>query len=176
MQINEISRGDNPPELLNAIIEIPACSDPVKYEIDKDSGAVFVDRFVNVPMHYPCNYGFIPHTLSEDGDPLDVLVVTPVPVLAASVVPCRIVGALNMTDESGRDLKLLAVPALKMNSGYDEITKATDLPQNLLDQIQHFFEYYKKLEPDKWVEIAGWLTREEAWEEIHNCIERYEKT
>lgn len=166
MQIDKISVGNNPPEEVNAIIEIPACAEPIKYEIDKDSGAVFVDRFINVPMHYPCNYGFIPHTLSEDGDPVDVLVATPVPIMAGAVIPCRPVGMLEMSDESGRDLKVLAVPGPKMNCGYEDVQDISDLPDNLTQQIQHFFEYYKKLEPGKWVQVDNWSGREAAHKEI----------
>ena len=172
MQIEKIGVGSNPPNHVNAIIEIPARSDPVKYEMDKASSAIFVDRFMNVPMYYPCNYGFIPHTLSEDGDPLDVLVVTPAPVIVGAVIPCRPLGALEMTDESGRDLKLLAVPDDKMNSGYDDAQSISDLPTNLLNQIQHFFECYKKLEPGKWVEVSGWLDMDTAQQEIMASIER----
>lgn len=172
MLIENIPAGDNVPESLNAIIEIPACAEPVKYELEKDSGAVFVDRFINVPMHYPCNYGFIPHTLSEDGDPLDVLVVTPVPVLTGSVVPCRPLDALEMSDEAGRDLKLLAVPAPGMNGGYDDARSAQDLPSDLLDQIVHFFENYKALEPGKWVKVESWLGVEAALREVTEGVAR----
>ena len=173
MQLENIAAGSNLPECVNAIIEIPACSEPIKYEIDKDSGAIFVDRFINVPMYYPCNYGFIPHTLSEDGDPLDILVVTPVPVIAAAVIPCRPVGGLEMSDEAGRDFKLLAVPDNKMNSGYDHVQSISDLPDNLLNQIRHFFEYYKKLEPEKWVKVGDWKGVEVARQEITAAIECY---
>ena len=173
MKLEKIKIGENIPEVLNAVIEIPAAAEPVKYEVDKDSGAVMVDRFVNVPMYYPCNYGFIPHTLSEDGDPLDVLVVTPVPLLTGSVISCRPVGALEMSDEAGRDLKLIAVPAYKMNSGYDEVEAISDLPQNLCDQIKHFFEHYKNLETGKWVKVDNWMSREDAMKEINASIARY---
>ncbi len=175
MLIDKIPAGDNMPEVLNAIIEISAHSDPVKYEIEKDSGAVFVDRFINVPMYYPCNYGFIPETLSEDGDPLDVLVVTPVSVLTGSVVPCRPIDALEMSDEAGRDLKLMAVPAPGMNGGYDDAQSAADLPADLLDQIVHFFENYKALEPDKWVKVEDWIGAEAARREIIESIARYQE-
>lgn len=172
MLIEKIPAGDSVPDILNAIIEIPARSEPVKYEIEKDSGAVFVDRFMNVPMYYPCNYGFIPQTLSEDGDPLDVLVVTPVPVQTGSVLPCRPLDVLEMSDEAGRDLKLLAVPAEGMNGGYDDAQSAADLPADLLDQIRHFFENYKTLEPGKWVKVEGWLGIEEARREIMSGVAR----
>ncbi len=166
MNINQIKIGDKVPEVVNVIIEIPAEAAPVKYEIDKDSGAVCVDRFINVPMFYPCNYGFIPHTLSEDGDPTDVLVVTPVPIIAGSVIAARPIGGLEMTDESGRDIKLIAVPADKMNSGYDTIQEASDLPEQLLNKIKHFFEHYKALEPGKWVKVEEWFNRDKAYMEI----------
>ncbi len=175
MLIEKIPAGESVPDVLNAIIEIPARSDPVKYEIEKDSGAVFVDRFMNVPMYYPCNYGFIPQTLSEDGDPLDVLVVTPVPVVTGSVLPCRPLDVLEMSDEAGRDLKLLAVPASGMNGGYDDAQSAADLPADLLDQIEHFFENYKTLEPNKWVKVEGWLGVEEARREIMSGVARYQE-
>ncbi len=173
MQIGDIEIGDNPPHVVNAIIEIPAQSGPVKYELDKNSGAIYVDRFINVPMYYPCNYGFIPHTLSEDGDPVDVLVATPVPVLTGAVIACRPVGGLEMTDESGRDIKLLAVPAAKMNGGYDDVASIFDLPEAIRLQIEHFFRYYKKLESGKWVEIGEWFEIEIAHQEIRSSIRRY---
>ncbi len=175
MLIDKIPAGENVPDVLNAIIEIPARSDPVKYEIEKNSGAVFVDRFVNVPMYYPCNYGFVPQTLSEDGDPLDILVVTPVPVLTGSVIPCRPLDALEMSDEAGRDLKLLATPAPGMNGGYDDARSAAELPPDLLDQIVHFFEHYKALEPGKWVKVEGWLGAAAAKREIMNSVARFTK-
>ena len=175
MPLDQVGVGDAAPDVLNAVIEIPASADPVKYEVDKQSGTVFVDRFINVPMHYPCNYGFVPQTLSEDGDPLDVLVITPVAVMTGSVVPCRPLGALDMRDESGRDLKLVAVPAPNMNSGYDAAESVADLPENLRAQIEHFFNHYKKLEPGKWVEISGWLDKETAIKEIVACMERHQK-
>ncbi len=173
MLIDKISAGDSVPDTLNIIIEIPAHADPVKYEIEKDSGAAFVDRFMNVAMYYPCNYGFVPQTLSEDGDPLDALVITPVPVLTGAVVPCRVLDALEMSDEAGRDLKLVTVPAPGMNGGYDEAQSAADLPANLREQIVHFFENYKKLEPDKWVEVGSWLGPKEARREIMDSVARY---
>ena len=173
MLLDKIPAGENVPDLLNAVIEIPARSGPVKYELQKDSGAVFVDRFMNVAMYYPCNYGFIPQTLSEDGDPLDVLVITPVPVLTGSVVPCRPLDALEMSDEAGRDLKLVAVPAPAMNGGYDDARSAEDLPRGLLDQVVHFFEHYKALEPGKWVKVESWLGAEAARREIIDSAARF---
>ena len=156
MSLNDIPAGKDVPNDINVIIEIPAMSEPVKYEIDKDSGALMVDRFMGTAMHYPCNYGYIPNTLGDDGDPVDVLVVTPIPLRAASVIRCRLVGVLDMTDESGRDEKLVAVPMSKLTPIYDNVKEATDLPQLTLDQIKHFFEHYKDLEPGKWVKVESW--------------------
>ncbi len=173
MLLDRISAGEGLPDVVNAIIEIPARFDPVKYEIEKDSGALVVDRFMNVPMYYPCNYGFIPHTLSEDGDPLDILVITPVPLVPGAVIECRPVDALEMSDEAGRDLKLLAVPRIGMNSGYDEVELIDDLPADLLAQIVYFFEHYKVLEPNKWVKVENWLGVERARQEISDSVLRY---
>lgn len=156
MSLNDIPAGKDVPNDVNVIIEIPALSEPVKYEIDKDSGALMVDRFIGTSMHYPCNYGYIPNTLGDDGDPVDVLVVTPIPLRAASVIKCRLVGVLDMTDESGRDEKLVAVPVSKLTPIYDNVQEATDLPQFTLDQIKHFFEHYKDLEAGKWVKVESW--------------------
>ncbi len=156
MSLNDIPAGKDVPNDVNVIIEIPAMAEPVKYEIDKASGALFVDRFMGTSMHYPCNYGFIPNTLGDDGDPVDVLVVTPIPLRAASVIKCRLVGVLDMTDESGRDEKLIAVPVAKLTPIYDNVNEATDFPPLLLAQVKHFFEHYKDLEPGKWVKVEGW--------------------
>ena len=172
MQIDKIPVGANAPEQVNVIIEIPANAPPIKYEVDKDSGAVFVDRFMGAPMFYPCNYGFIPSTLGEDGDPLDALVVTPLPVDIGVVIPCRTVGALDMEDESGPDLKVVCVPDAGMNSGYDDIQSLDDLPSPLRDRIKHFFEHYKLLEPGKWVKVRDWLSREKACEHITQAVTR----
>ncbi|KKL55250.1 hypothetical protein LCGC14_2257270, partial [marine sediment metagenome] len=151
-----IPAGINPPEDIYVAIEIPAYSSPVKYELDKDMGALLVDRFMATPMFYPANYGFIPHTLADDGDPLDVLVVTPHPVEAGSIIRCRPVGVLNMEDEAGGDAKLVAVPHDKLTRAYTDVKEIDDLPKLLRDQIQHFFENYKTLEPGKWVKVQGW--------------------
>ena len=156
MSLNNVSAGKDVPNDVNVIIEIPALSEPVKYEVDKDSGALFVDRFIGTAMHYPCNYGYIPQTLGDDGDAVDVLVVTPIPLRAGSVIRSRVVGFLDMIDESGRDEKLIAVPVSKMTPLYDDVKEATDLPKILLDQIKHFFEHYKDLEDGKWVKVEGW--------------------
>ncbi len=174
MSLNLVKPGDNLPEEINVIIEIPAHADPIKYEIDKDSGAVFVDRFMGTAMHYPCNYGYVPHTLSEDGDPVDVLVPTPFPLIPGSVIKCRPVGVLNMTDESGVDAKLIAVPVTKLTPIYKDVNEATDLPELLLNQISHFFEHYKDLEKGKWVKVDGWADAAAAKAEINASVARYE--
>ena len=168
--------GKNLPDEINVIIEIPAHADPVKYEVDKDSGAIFVDRFMATCMHYPCNYGYVPHTLSEDGDPVDVLVPTPFPLLAGSVIRCRPVGVLNMTDESGTDAKLIAVPVSKLTPIYDDVKDVDDVPALLKNQISHFFEHYKDLEKGKWVKIDGWADAAAAKQEITDSVTRYENT
>ncbi|MDX5299628.1 MAG: inorganic diphosphatase, partial [Gammaproteobacteria bacterium] len=153
MLFDNIPAGKEPPEDIYVAIEIPANSSPVKYEIDKDMGAVMVDRFMASPMFYPANYGFIPHTLADDGDPLDVLVVTPYPVTPGSIIRCRPVGVLNMEDEAGDDAKLVAVPHDKLTTLYSNVKEVTDLPELLLHQIKHFFENYKTLEKGKWVKV-----------------------
>ncbi|MBC6413315.1 MAG: inorganic diphosphatase [Chromatiales bacterium] len=173
MNIEKIPATDSTSDILNVVIEIPAHADPIKYELDKKSSSVWVDRFMNVPMYYPANYGFVPQTLSEDGDPLDVLVITPVPLLIGCVIPSRPLGALDMSDESGRDVKLLAVPKRGMNSGYDQVDSVDQLEKNLIDQIVHFFEHYKKLEKNKWVKVEGWLSSDQMKQEIEKSIKRY---
>lgn len=170
MSINDIPAGKNIPDEINVVIEIPANSDPVKYEVDKDTGALMVDRFMATPMFYPCNYGYIPNTLSEDGDPLDVLVVTPYPLINGSVIKCRPVGVLKMEDESGIDAKLMAVPVDKLSALYQHVQEATDLPALLLQQIEHFFEHYKDLEKGKWVKVQGWANAAEAKAEIEKAV------
>lgn len=173
MPLNLVSPGRDVPNDVNVIIEIPFGSDPVKYEVDKDTGAVFVDRFMGTAMHYPCNYGYVPHTLSEDGDPADVLVVTPYPLISGSVIRCRPVGMLAMTDEAGPDAKILAVPIDSLTDLYRSVDSFRDLPASLLAQIAHFFDHYKDLESGKWVNIEGWLGPEEAKAEIVDSVERY---
>ena len=173
MILDRVSYGNNIPSNVNVIIEIPSHSDPVKYEVDKETGAMFVDRFMGTAMHYPCNYGYIPQSLSEDGDPADVLVVTPVPVISGAVISVRPLGMLQMTDEAGTDAKILAVPIDQLSSMYSGINNVRDLPKSLLDTISHFFEHYKDLEPGKWVKIDGWVDVEEAKREIISSIERY---
>lgn len=172
MAYEGIGAGKNLPEEVNVIIEIPANADPVKYEVDKDSGALLVDRFMGTAMHYPANYGFIPDTLCGDGDPLDALVITPFPLAMGSVIRCRPVGVLEMTDEGGEDAKLLCVPLSKITSMYDSVNSPDDLPPLLLEQISHFFERYKDLEPGKWVKISGWKGREAAVAEIEASVAR----
>ena len=171
MSINDIPAGKNLPDEINVIIEIPANSDPVKYEVDKDTGALMVDRFMATAMFYPCNYGYIPNTLSEDGDPLDVLVPTPYPLINGAVIKCRPVGVLKMEDESGIDAKLIAVPVDKLSVIYRDVKEATDLPALLLQQIEHFFEHYKDLEKGKWVKVQGWADAAEAKAEIVKSVE-----
>ncbi len=175
MSLNKVPAGKNTPDEVNVVIEIPAHADPVKYEVDKDSGAIFVDRFMATCMHYPANYGYVPQTLSEDGDPVDVLVPTPFPLLAGSVIKCRPVGVLKMTDESGTDAKILAVPVTKLSPSYKDVQECSDLPELLLNQIQHFFEHYKDLEAGKWVKVEGWASAQEARDEVVASIKRYEQ-
>jgi inorganic pyrophosphatase len=174
MILDRVSYGKDVPNSFNVIIEIPSHSDPVKYEVDKDTGAMFVDRFMGTAMHYPCNYGYIPQTLSEDGDPADVLVVTPIPVISGAVISVRPLGMLQMTDEAGKDAKILAVPVDKLSSMYRGVNNVYDLPNSLLDSISHFFDHYKDLEAGKWVEIDGWVDVEEAKQEVISSIKRFE--
>lgn len=166
MSLNNVSPGTKVPDQFNVIIEIPMNSDPVKYEVDKDTGALFVDRFVATAMHYPCNYGYIPQTIADDGDPVDVLVITPFPLVHGCVIPCRAIGILNMEDEAGGDSKLLAVPTDKILPIYRHLQKPEDLNDLLLKQIQHFFEHYKDLEQGKWVKVTGWSGQDGAKREI----------
>lgn len=173
MSLNNIACGKNVPHDVNVIIEIPMNGPPVKYEVDKESGALFVDRFMATAMFYPTNYGYIPQTLSLDGDPVDVLVVTPFPLLNGSVIRCRPVGMLKMTDESGEDAKLIAVPVDKLCQYYRKVQNYLDLPQPLLQSIEHFFSHYKDLEEGKWVKIDGWSGVEQAHQEIINSQKRY---
>lgn len=172
MDLNKISPGNNPPDDLNVVIEVPLGGDPIKYEIDKASGAMFVDRYLYTEMRYPCNYGFVPHTLSLDGDPIDVMVVGNRPLVPGSVVRARPVGVLMMTDDGGPDEKILAVPHPKLTSYYDKIATYHDLPQTLIDKIGHFFEHYKDLEQGKWTRIDGWFGIEKARELIQQSVER----
>ena len=175
MSYNNIPPGKDAPNDIYVVIEIPTNSDPIKYEVDKDSDALFVDRFLGTPMFYPANYGYIPNTLSEDGDAADVMVVTPYPVVAGSVIRCRPVGMLRMEDESGMDAKIIAVPHEKLTPMYKNVQEHTDLPELLIKQIEHFFTHYKDLEPGKWVKISGWGGSEEAKQEIVKSIAAFKK-
>ncbi len=172
--LKNVKPGDNAPEDINVVIEIPAYSEPVKYEFDKESDMLIVDRFMSTAMQYPCNYGFVPNTLSEDGDPVDVLVPTPVSLKHGAVIKCRPVGVLKMTDESGVDAKILAVPVDKLTKIYSHVKSIDDLPELLLNQIKHFFEHYKDLEPNKWVKVDGWDNAQAAKDEIVASIKRYQ--
>ncbi|MBA2657551.1 MAG: inorganic diphosphatase [Tatlockia sp.] len=173
MSLMDVKAGRDIPNEINVIIEIPMNGAPVKYEVDKVSGALFVDRFISTAMFYPTNYGYIPNTLSEDGDPVDVLVITPVPLISGSVISCRVVGMLKMTDESGIDAKLLAVPTNKICKMYESIKTYEDLPRHQLLTLEHFFRHYKDLEDGKWVKLDGWEGPEAAHREIQNSISRY---
>ncbi|HWB48229.1 MAG TPA: inorganic diphosphatase [Stellaceae bacterium] len=172
MDIAKIPIGRDPPRDINVIVEIPQGGSPVKYELDKESGAVFVDRFLHTAMVYPGNYGFVPHTLSEDGDPIDVLIVGPASVVPGAVVRCRPVGALLMEDEHGSDEKIVAVPVDALHPFYTNIASYQDLPPILCEQIAHFFRHYKDLEPGKWVKIVRWAGAEEALGLIAAAIAR----
>jgi inorganic pyrophosphatase len=175
MSLDNVTPGNNVPESFNVIIEIPMNADPVKYEVDKATGAIFVDRFMSTAMHYPTNYGYVPKTISGDGDPVDVLVITPVPLIPGVVVPCRAIGILKMTDEAGEDGKVLAVPIDKILSLYTRWKKPEDLSPVRLKTIAHFFEHYKDLEEGKWVKIQGWEDAESAKKEIMDGIDNYNK-
>jgi len=172
MDLAKIPIGKNPPHDLNVVIEIPQGGTPIKYEMDKASGALMVDRFLHTAMFYPGNYGFIPHTLSEDGDPCDVLVVTQIPVYPGAVIRCRPIGALLMEDEAGPDEKILAVPVDALHPFYSGIGSYTDLPAIMAEQIAYFFEHYKDLEKGKWVKIVKWVGPEEAFELVKKSIAR----
>lgn len=175
MSLNNVPAGKSLPDDIYVVIEIPANADPIKYEVDKESGAVFVDRFMSSPMFYPCNYGYVNHTLSLDGDPVDVLVPTPYPLILGSVIRCRPVGVLKMTDESGEDAKVVAVPHSKLTKEYDHIQDVNDLPALLKAQITQFFERYKELEAGKWVKVDGWEDAAAARAEILTSFERAQK-
>jgi inorganic pyrophosphatase len=176
MDLMKLSAGKDLPQEFNVVIEISANSAPIKYEMDKDSGALFVDRFVGTGMSYPFNYGFIPHTLSEDGDPCDVVVITPFPVAQGAVIKCRALGVLKMEDESGIDAKILAVPTKKICPMYTNIEKIEDLPELYINQVKYFFEHYKGLEVGKWVKISGWDNCDVAKNEIISSLERANKS
>jgi inorganic pyrophosphatase len=172
MRIDAISIGKNPPEDLNVIIEVAIGGEPIKYEMDKEAGTLVVDRFLYTPMRYPGNYGFVPHTLSDDGDPIDVLVANTRPIVPGAVINVRPVGVLKMMDESGGDEKIIAVPSPKLTQRYVNIHTYTDLPTITLEQIQHFFQHYKDLEPGKWVKLLGWGDAAEAKQLVMEAIDR----
>lgn len=173
MLIDKIPAGDNPPEDVNVIIEVPVGGEPIKYELDKDSNALFVDRFLYTPMRYPGNYGFVPHTLSDDGDPIDVVVASTRPVVPGAVMNCRPIGVLKMEDDGGQDEKIIAVPSSAISARYNTVKAHTDLPEITLKQIEHFFEHYKDLEPGKWVKMQGWGGPDEAAKMINEAVDRH---
>ena len=175
MALDKVSPGKNVPDEFNVIIEIPMNADPIKYEVDKETGAIFVDRFMSTAMHYPTNYGYVPQTISGDGDPVDVLVITPVLLILGVVVPCRPIGILKMEDEAGEDGKVLAVPIDKVLSIYTQWQKPEDLNPLRLKTIAHFFEHYKDLEPGKWVKIMGWEGPDAARKEVMDGIANFNK-
>jgi len=176
VNLERVTAGRNVPHDVNVIIEIPMNADPVKYEVDKHTGAVFVDRFMSTAMHYPCNYGYVPRTLSGDGDPVDVLVLSPFPLITGVVVRCRPVGMLRMKDEAGEDTKLLAVPIDRLTSQYRGIRSPRDLPEARLAAITHFFEHYKDLERGKWVKVQGWVGAAAARREILEGAARFNRS
>ena len=172
MRIEAIPVGNNPPEDVNVIIEVPVGGEPIKYEMNKESGTLFVDRFLYTPMRYPGNYGFVPHTLSEDGDPIDVLIANTRPLVPGCVMSCRPIGVLVMADEKGRDEKIVAVPSKHITRRWEKVHEFLDLPEITRDQINHFFEHYKDLEPGKWVKVENWGNAARAREMIVEAIER----
>ena len=174
MRIEAISVGDDPPNDVNVVVEVPVGGEPVKYEMDKEAGTMVVDRFLYTPMRYPGNYGFVPHTLSDDGDPIDVLVPNQRPIMPSAVMNCRPVGVLVMEDESGGDEKIVAVPSTHLSRRYEDVGDVMDLPEITRQQIQHFFERYKDLEPGKWVKVVRWEGAEAARRMIAEAVERAE--
>jgi inorganic pyrophosphatase len=172
MNLDAIPVGNDPPQDINVIIEVPIGGEPIKYEMNKAAGALFVDRFLYTPMRYPGNYGFVPHTLSDDDDPIDVLVANSRPIVPGAVINVRPIGVLKMEDESGGDEKIIAVPMPKLTKRYENVTNISDMPHIITEQIQHFFEHYKDLEPGKWVKIIGWGDSSEARQLIVDAIAR----
>ena len=175
MRLSAIPIGNNPPEDVNVIVEVAIGGEPIKYEMNKEAGTLFVDRFLHTPMRYPGNYGFVPHTLSDDGDPIDVLVANTRPIVPGAVINVRPIGVLKMEDDGGGDEKILAVPVPKLTKRYVHVQNFTDLPTITLEQIQHFFAHYKDLEPGKWVKVLGWGDAAEARHFIAEAIERARK-
>lgn len=176
MRLDAISIGDDPPDTVNVIIEVPVGGQPIKYEMDKNAGTLIVDRFLYTPMAYPGNYGFVPHTLSEDGDPIDVLICNTRELMPGCVISVRPVGVLIMEDNAGQDEKILAVPSRSVTKRYDRIDDYSDLPEITLQQIEHFFEHYKDLEPGKWVRIGDWQDADTARRYISEAIDRAKTT
>jgi inorganic pyrophosphatase len=176
MRIDAIAIGHNPPDDVNVIVEVPIGGEPIKYEMDKAAGTLVVDRFLHTPMRYPGNYGFVPHTLSDDGDPIDVLVANTRPIVPGAVINVRPIGVLKMDDEAGGDEKIIAVPVPKLTKRYEHVINYTDMPEITLQQIQHFFEHYKDLEPGKWVKVVGWGDAQEAKKLIAEAIEREKRS
>ena len=174
MGLDLVSSGKDVPNEINVVIEIPKDAEPVKYEVDKASGAIFVDRVLSTPMRYPCNYGYVPRTLGGDGDPLDALVILPLPLVPGSVIRCHPVGMLKMTDEAGGDEKLVVVPVAKVFAGYAHIDDIGQVSSNWLERIGHFFEHYKDLEKGKWVKVEGWHGADAAKQEITEGVKRYD--
>ena len=172
MRIDAIAIGENPPEDVNVIIEVPIGGEPIKYEMHKAAGTLVVDRFLHTPMRYPGNYGFVPHTLSDDGDPIDALVANTRPIVPGAVINVRPIGVLKMRDDSGGDEKIIAVPVPRLTKRYESVHNYSDLPRITIEQIQHFFEHYKDLEPGKWVQMLGWGDAEEAKRLIREAIAR----
>jgi inorganic pyrophosphatase len=175
MRIDAIKIGNNPPEDVNVIIEVPIGGEPIKYEMDKAAGTLVVDRFLHTPMRYPGNYGFVPHTLSGDGDPIDVLVANTRPIVPGAVINVRPIGVFKMEDQAGGDEKIIAVPVPRLTKRYENVTNYLQMPEITLQQIQHFFEHYKDLEPGKWVKVLGWGDADEARKLISEAIARANK-
>ncbi|HET7412201.1 MAG TPA: inorganic diphosphatase [Pararhizobium sp.] len=175
MRIDAISIGTNPPDDVNVIVEVPVGGQPIKYELDKEAGTLVVDRFLHTPMTYPGNYGFVPHTLSDDGDPIDVLICNTRPLVPGCVINVRPIGVLVMEDNSGQDEKIIAVPSTHLTKRYENVGDYQDLPEITLKQIEHFFSHYKDLEPGKWVKIGGWQGLDTARRLISEAIERYQR-
>ncbi|MFT7133883.1 MAG: inorganic pyrophosphatase [Cyclobacteriaceae bacterium] len=172
MRLEAIAIGNNPPEDINVIIEVPVGGEPIKYEMDKASGAMVVDRFLHTSMRYPGNYGFVPHTLSDDGDPVDIIIANTRAVTPGAIMNCRPIGVLMMSDEAGGDEKILAVPSTHLTKRYEKVENYSDLPEITLQQIEHFFQHYKDLETNKWVKIEGWGDAAKAKMLIQEAIDR----
>ncbi len=176
MNLDRVGPGENPPDDINVIIEIPLHGPPVKYELDKKTGAMFVDRYLSTSMQYPCNYGYIPRTLAKDGDPADVILATAIPLISGSVIRCRPIGVLKMTDEAGDDSKILVVPVDSVSRYHKNVNSPEDIQPATLDQITHFFEHYKDLEPNKWVRVDGWEGQEAAKQEIRDSLVEFDQS